>query len=104
MHGNFAVFSLQMCVTGVQNFLNKTEEKSKNKRCDYEVPGMVLLHAHLYTHSLLRGDTFEVLPLSSCALCPVMLPLLGTSLILLLWNSFQCLRHISLDAYSILKS
>jgi len=44
MHGNFAVFSLQMCVTGVQNFLNKTEEKSKNKRCDYEVPGMVLLN------------------------------------------------------------
>jgi hypothetical protein len=33
--------------------------------------------------------TFEVLPFSSYALSPMMLPLLETFLELLLWNSFQ---------------
>jgi hypothetical protein len=41
-------------------------------RCGYEVP---------------------VLPLSSYALSPTMMPLLETFLKLLLWNSFQCHRH-----------
>jgi hypothetical protein len=39
-------------------------------RCGYEVPGVVLLQAYLYAHSLLRGVTFQVLLLSSCALSP----------------------------------
>jgi len=43
-------------------------------RCGYEVPGMILLQAFLYTYSLLRGFTFEELPLSSYALSPLMLP------------------------------
>jgi len=51
-------------------------------RCDCEVPGMILLQAYLYTYSLLRGVTFEVLPLSSYALSPMMLPVLET-----FWNS-----------------
>jgi hypothetical protein len=55
---------------------------------------MALFQAYLYTYSLLRGVTFEVLPLSSCALSPTMLPLLETFLELLLWSSFQCRRHI----------
>jgi hypothetical protein len=59
----------------------------------YEVTGMILLQAHMYTDSLLRGVSFEVLSLCSYALGPVMLPLLGTFLELLLWNSFQC-HHI----------
>jgi hypothetical protein len=41
-----------------------------------------------------EGVTFEVLPLSSCALSLTMLPLLETFLELLLWNSFQCCHHI----------
>jgi len=65
-------------------------------RCGYEVTGMILLQAYLYTYSLLRGVTFEVLPLSSYALSPMMLPLLETFLEFLLWNSFQCRRHIFL--------
>jgi len=56
---------------------------------------MILLQAsYLYTYSLLRGVTFEVLPLSSYALNTMMLPLLETFLEFLLWNSFQCRRHI----------
>jgi len=50
--------------------------------------------AYLYTCSLLRGFNFKVLPLSSYALSPMMLPLLETFLELLLWNSFQCHCHI----------
>jgi hypothetical protein len=51
-------------------------------RCNYEVPRMILLQAaYLYTDSLLRGVTFEVLPLSSCAFSPTMLPLFET-----FWN------------------
>jgi hypothetical protein len=59
-------------------------------RCGYEVTGMILLRAYLYAYSLLRGVTFEVLPLSRYAFSPTMLPLLETFLGLLLWNSFQC--------------
>jgi hypothetical protein len=52
---------------------------------------MILLQAsYLYTFSLLRGVTFEALPLSSYALSPTMLSLLETFLELLLWNIFQC--------------
>jgi hypothetical protein len=50
----------------------------------YEVPGMILLQAYLYTSSLLKGVTFEVLPFSSYELSPTMLPLLETLLKLLL--------------------
>jgi hypothetical protein len=48
-------------------------------RCGYEVPGMIFI---MYTYSLLRGITFEVLPLSSYALCPMILSLLE-----LFWKS-----------------
>jgi hypothetical protein len=67
---------------------------------------MILLQAYLYTHTytLLRGVTFRVLPLSSYALSPTMLPLVETFLELLLWKSFQCHCHISLDVFNILKS
>jgi len=54
---------------------------------------MILLQAYLYTYSLLRGVTFEELPLISYSLSPMLLPLFGTILGLLLWNSFQCHRH-----------
>jgi hypothetical protein len=50
--------------------------------CGYDVPGMILLQAYLYNYSLMRGVTFEVLPLSSYALSPMMLPLLEH-----FWNS-----------------
>jgi hypothetical protein len=79
-------------------------------RCAYEGPGMILLQAsYLYPYSLLRGVTFEVLPLSSYAFSPMMLPLLETFLELLLWNSFQYHHHIYLfiyllEVFSILKS
>jgi len=36
--------------------------------------------SYLYTHSLLRGVTFKVLPLSSYALSPTVLSLLETFL------------------------
>jgi len=62
--------------------------------CGYEVSGMVLLQAHLYIHSLNERVTFEVLPLSSCALSPTMLLLLETFLEPLLWNSFRFQCHI----------
>jgi hypothetical protein len=53
----------------------------RKKRCGYEVPGMILLQAsYLYTHSLLRGITFQALPLGSHALGRMMLPLLETFL------------------------
>jgi len=66
----------------------------------YKVPGIILLQAYIYTYSLLRGATLEVLPLTSYALSPMMLLLLETFLELLLWNSFQR-RHIF---FIILKS
>jgi len=71
---------------------------------DYDVTGVTLLQTYLYTYSLLRGITFEVLPLSSYALSPVMLPLLQTFLELPLWNSFQCCHQIFFNVLSILKS
>jgi hypothetical protein len=73
--------------------------------CGYEVAGgMILLQAsYLFTYSLLKWVTFEVLPLSSYALRPKMLPLLEKFLELLLWNSFQCRRHIFLNVFNILK-
>jgi hypothetical protein len=40
-----------------------------------------------------RGVNFQVHPLSSNALSPMMLPLLEIFLELLLWNSFQCHWH-----------
>jgi hypothetical protein len=42
----------------------------------------------------MRAVTFKVLPLNSYALSPMMLSLLETFLEILLWNSFQCRRHI----------
>jgi hypothetical protein len=50
--------------------------------------------------------TFEVLPLSSYAINPKMLPLLETFLELLLWNIFQCHRHFCFfpNVFSVLKS
>jgi hypothetical protein len=62
-------------------------------RCGNEATGMILLQAHLYKNGLLRGVTFEVLPLSSYALSPVMLSLLETFLELLLWNSLRYHCH-----------
>jgi hypothetical protein len=52
-------------------------------RCGHEVPGMVLLYAHW-------EGLPSVLPLNCYALSLTMLPLLETSLELLLWNSFKC--------------
>jgi hypothetical protein len=57
----------------------------KHTRCGYEVTGIILLQAsHLYTHSLLRGVAFKVLPLSSYRYSPTVLPLLETFLEILL--------------------
>jgi len=70
--------------------INHNEGNNICTRCGYEVPGVILLHAYLYTYSLLRKVTFKVLPLSSYAFIPMMLPLLEIFLELLLWNSFQC--------------
>jgi hypothetical protein len=65
------------------------EESISCMRCGYEVPGMVLLQAYPCICSILRGVTFEALPLSSYALSPMILPLLETFLELLLWNSLS---------------
>jgi hypothetical protein len=66
-------------------------------RCGYyEVPGMILLQTYLYTYNLLRRFTFKVLPLSSYAISPMMLPLVATFLELLLWNSFHWHHHFFL--------
>jgi hypothetical protein len=73
----------------------------KCRRCYYEVPGMILLQAYLYAYTLLRGVTFEVLPLNSHALSPSMLPLLETFSGLLLCGIafsaivafFRCLHY-----------
>jgi hypothetical protein len=71
--------------------------------CGYEVTGIILLQAYLFHYSLLRGVTFEVLPLSSYALSPTMLPQLETCLELLMWNRFQCHDTLFLDGFSNLK-
>jgi hypothetical protein len=63
-------------------------------RPGYEVTGIMSLQLHLYTYNILRGVTLQVLPFSSYALSPTMLPLLETFLELLLWNSFHCRHHI----------
>jgi len=77
---------------------------TSHMRYSYEVPGMILLQAsYPYTQSLLRGATFEVLPLSCCTISPTMLPLLEILLELLLWNIFQCRRYI-FYVFNILKS
>jgi hypothetical protein len=47
-------------------------------RCSYEVPRIILLQAYLHAYSLPAGVTFEVLPLSSYAISPTMLPLVET--------------------------
>jgi len=66
---------------------------------------MILFQPYLSTSSLLRGVTFEVLPFSSYALGPTILPLSETFLELLLLYSFQCRCQISLlDVFNILKS
>jgi hypothetical protein len=54
------------------------EDDIHNTKCCFEVCEIILLQAYLYTYSLLGGVTFEVLPLSSCALRLTMLPLLET--------------------------
>jgi hypothetical protein len=61
--------------------------------CGYEVSG-IFFQAYMYTYSLLRGVTFEVLIFSSYALRPTMLPLWETIFESLLWSSFQCRLHI----------
>jgi len=55
---------------------------------------MILSQAYLYTYNLLKGVAFKVLPFSSYALSPTMLPLLETFMELPLWNNFQCHHHI----------
>jgi hypothetical protein len=45
---------------------------------------MILLQAHLHTATSLRGVIFKVLPLSSYAIHPMMMPMLETFLELLL--------------------
>jgi hypothetical protein len=60
-------------------------------RCVYEVPGMNLFEAsYQYTHSILRGVTFKVVPLSRCAISPQVQIFLEN----LLWNIFQWLCNI----------
>jgi len=51
---------------------------NSHSRCGYEFPGMILLQVYLYTYSSLTGVTFELLPLGSYKLTPVMLPLFET--------------------------
>jgi hypothetical protein len=51
-----------------------TDQMSAVQNVAIEVPGMILLQAHLHIYSLLRGVTFEVLPLSSYELSPTILP------------------------------
>jgi len=72
-----------------------------HSRCGYEVPEIILLYPCLYAHSLLRGVTFKVLPFSNYAPTLTMLPPFKTFLEHLLWNSFQCSRHISFSLSSI---
>jgi len=92
-------YSLYLFVPLVQDFPSVV-----NTTCSYNVTRIISLQTYLYSsYSLLKGVTFKVLPLSSYALSPVMLPLLGTFLKLLLWNSFQS-HHILLDVFITLKS
>jgi len=67
--------------------VNKKRIHSCPTWCGYKAPGMVSLQAYVYLYNLLRGFIFEVLPLSSYALIPTMLPLLETFFKLVLWKS-----------------
>jgi hypothetical protein len=92
-------------VTGWWGEVMYNYRRRQSKRRGYEVPGMILLQAsYLYTYSLLRGVTFEVLPFSSYALSPTMLPLLET-----FWNSccriaFSATITFTFHVFAILKS
>jgi hypothetical protein len=69
--------------------------------CGYEVPGIIFLPAsYLYTHSLLRGVTFKILPLSGYALSLTMLSMLEIFLELMLWESHDSSVGIAL-AYGL---
>jgi hypothetical protein len=50
--------------------------------CGYEIPGIIFLWPYLYTHSLLREFNLKVLPLSSYAISPIMVPAIAVELIL----------------------
>jgi len=47
-----------------------------NQSCDYEVSGVILFQAYPYNYSLLKGVTFNVLPLSNYALNQMLLRLM----------------------------
>jgi hypothetical protein len=57
-----------------------TDRSDSNTRCGYEVPGMILVPAYVYTYSLLRGFIFEVLPWSSYVRNPTVGNISGTLL------------------------
>jgi hypothetical protein len=61
--------------------------------CLFKAQGQLYFYIRI-PNSLLRGAIFEILHLSSYAISPTMLPLLETFLELLLWNSYQCRRHV----------
>jgi hypothetical protein len=65
---------------------------------------MILLQAHLYISSLLRGVTFKVLPFSTYALHPTMLPLLEIVLELCSGIAFCAVITFLFDVFHILKS
>jgi hypothetical protein len=68
--------SFNSCLFHVPSVQSKAL-KLHHMRFGYKVPGIILLQAsYLYTYSLLRWVTLEVLSLSSYALTPTMLPLL----------------------------
>jgi len=72
--------------------------------CSYEVPRTILLQAsYLYAYSWLSGVTFQVIPFSSYARIPKILPLLEIFFELLLWKNLQRSRHVNLNIFSILK-
>jgi len=77
---------------------------SLHTRFSYELPKMILLKAHLSTHSLLRGVIFEVFPFRSYAISPAMLPLLETFLGLLSGIPFNAVNTFFMYVFSILKS
>jgi len=58
---------------------------------------LFLLQVYLYIYSLLRGVTFKIPSFSSCALSPMVVPLLEIFLELLLWKSLQY-HHIFLTS------
>jgi hypothetical protein len=79
----------------IVNIYSERVWKEAYTRRGYEVPRMILLQVYLYTHSLLKAVTFKVLPLSSCALSPMMLPatvgnVFGTPAVV---TFFGCLQY-----------